>query len=128
MPRTGTSVLTFSTLTLYSSELIETNFDQSISITSHSTLPNITLSQPGSIGLGEIEVKAIITSEVQTLLPQIHGLFNNRQMAALTIIGVSYGNYYFNKLNYLIDSTDELRRPLRLEISLGFTQAIETYV
>lgn len=128
MARTGLSILTFDTITFFTSELIELKFNQDWNINAHPTVSNINLTQPGALSLGVIEVDIKMTQDVNINLPIIFNLFRNKKLAVLTSMGINYGMCYFSGLDFTITQSDEVQRPLFVDINAKFTQSNEQFV
>lgn len=125
--RQGKVALSFGTLTIYTSELIELKYQQKMSVSEIPTIQNTTLSQPGALSLFEIQVRAKITGTTMTVLGNLHSAFASRSMLTLGGVGMNYGSCYLSGFEYTITELDEAQKVLNLEVDLTFTQSNESY-
>ena len=128
MSRDGSVIATFDTIVLYTSELIEVKFNQDWNIKTHPTVSNINLTNPGALSLGVIDLTLKMTSDVNIILPIIFDLFRNKKLATLTAMGLNFGLCYFSSLDFTITQSDEVMKPLFVDIDATFTQSNEQFI
>lgn len=128
MSRDGSVIASFDTIVLYTSELIEVKFNQDWNIKTHPTVSNINLTNPGALSLGVIDLTLKMTSDVNIILPIIFDLFRNKKLATLTAMGLNFGLCYFSSLDFTITQSDEVIKPLFVDIDATFTQSNEQFI
>lgn len=128
MSRDGSVIASFDTIVLYTSELIEVKFNQDWNIKTHPTVSNINLTNPGALSLGVIDLTLKMTSDVNIILPIIFDLFRNKKLATLTAMGLNFGLCYFSSLDFTITQSDEVMKPLFVDIDATFTQSNEQFI
>ena len=128
MSRDGSVIASFDTIVLYTSELIELKFNQDWNIKTHPTVSNINLTNPGALSLGVIDLTLKMTSDVNIILPIIFDLFRNKKLATLTAMGLNFGLCYFSSLDFTITQSDEVMKPLFVDIDATFTQSNEQFI
>lgn len=114
------TILTFGSLTLSSSEIINFSWKRSFNINQVSTVALIEITQPGNLTPIELSIKARITANASSKFTLFTNLLSAKTLEPLNFLNRNLGSFYFADLSIDSDELDDLKDVLRMDCDLLF--------
>jgi hypothetical protein len=118
----GYTALTYGTLSLESSEVLNIRWRREFQITSLPTVNLTEITQPGNLTAIDLEVTATIRNNARTAFNNWVALLATKPLETLTLFTTNQGNYYLSSLDISTNELDDVGDILRLEMILTFKQ------
>lgn len=112
--------LTYSTLTLSSTELIKVSYRRQFKVEQQSTVAQLQLTQPGNLTAPDITVTAIIRDNASTKFNAWTAKLAEKPWEGLTLLNRNWGNCFLTSVDITTEELDEVGDILRFEMSLDF--------